>query len=173
MVPSPRWGMPLRPLHAGSEKLILRDGRLMLSGTANLSIQSSAFEANSNIPRRYSSEGENISPPLSWSGIPNGTRELLLICEDPDAPKTEPFVHWILSFLPPELTSLPEAVPTTQVVPSLANARQAKNSGGKIGYMGPMPPMGMGFIITTSSFSHSIGKPRSKRILAAKKWWRP
>jgi len=102
------------------------------------------YEAGGSIPRKYSGEGENVSPPLQWSGVPVATRELLLICEDPDAPRAEPFIHWILYGLPPERTSVPEAVPAAQIVASLDGARQGKNNAAKIGYMGPMPPLGHG-----------------------------
>jgi Raf kinase inhibitor-like YbhB/YbcL family protein len=124
--------------------LISHDPRLTPRSGASLSIQSSAFEANGEIPRKYSGEGENLSPPLRWSGIPAETKELLLICEDPDAPKAEPFIHWVLYGLPPDRTRLPEGVPAMEALALIADARQGKNSAGEAGYVGPMPPVGHG-----------------------------
>ena len=59
-------------------------------------VSSPAFEMGGAIPRKYTGEGEDVSPPLEWSGLPGGTREIALICDDPDAPMPEPFVHWVV-----------------------------------------------------------------------------
>jgi phosphatidylethanolamine-binding protein (PEBP) family uncharacterized protein len=59
-------------------------------------VSSSAFEPGGAIPQKYTGEGQNISPPLQWRGLPEGTRELALICDDPDAPRPTPFVHWMV-----------------------------------------------------------------------------
>lgn len=135
-------GHALRHFHAGSEKLVSYDAEL--TAPATISVESPAFEANGAIPRKYSAEGENVSPPLSWSGLPSQTRELLLICEDPDAPKTKPFIHWLLYGLSPERTELPEGIPTMDPLASMPDARQGQNSTGQVGYSGPMPPVGHG-----------------------------
>ncbi len=133
-------GHALRPFHAGSEKLVSHDQKLS-PHEGSLAIQSEAFEADGLIPREYSGEGDNISPPIRWSGVPADARELVLICEDPDAPKPEPYIHWIIYGLSAQRMSLPQAVAPVEGPASLdAETRQGKNSAGRPGYTGPMPP---------------------------------
>ena len=73
-------------------------------------VESSVFSEGGQIPSRYTCDGRDISPPLSWSGVPEGTKSLALICDDPDAPgKT--WVHWVVFNLPPRTTELPEGAP--------------------------------------------------------------
>jgi len=110
--------------------------------TTRLSLQSSAFQEGQPIPERYSADGRNLSPPLSWSGLPNGTRSLALVVEDPDAPGAEPFVHWLLYEIPADTSSLPEGIPPQAGREQLGGALQGQNSTGKIGYFGPRPPKG-------------------------------
>jgi len=105
------------------------------------SLQSSAFSQNGNIPSKYTCDGQDVSPPLSWPDPPANTKELALICDDPDAPMGT-FTHWVLYGLGPDVRSLPEAVPTDQTVAALAGAKQGKNGFGNIGYGGPCPPRG-------------------------------
>lgn len=108
-------------------------------------VQSPAFKQNHLIPKKYTGDGEDISPALSWSGVPPQTKELALIVDDPDAPTPEPWVHWLLYKIPPETSSLPEKVPPAQRVASPASALQGANSWPKgIGYRGPAPPKGHG-----------------------------
>lgn len=112
-----------------------------------MQLTSPAFSHGGPIPRRYTGEGEDLSPPLQWSGVPEGTQELALICDDPDAPTPEPWVHWVLYKIPPQTTSLPEGLPKTAQLSEPAGAMQGKNSwttGQTIGYRGPMPPPGHG-----------------------------
>jgi Raf kinase inhibitor-like YbhB/YbcL family protein len=87
---------------------------------------------------------KNISPNVRWSGVPEGTKELALIVDDPDAPQPHPFVHWVVCKIPPEADGLPEHVPKQTDVTSPEGAVQGKNSFGKIGYGGPAPPPGHG-----------------------------
>ena len=79
-----------------------------------MQITSSAFVANSSIPKLYTCEGRNVSPPLAWDGVPAGTKSLALIVDDPDAPDPAAprtiWVHWLLYNLPADCTGLPEAV---------------------------------------------------------------
>jgi hypothetical protein len=109
-----------------------------------LEIHSTVFAPGQPIPEKYSQDGENISPPLQWSGIPSATRELVLLVVDPDAPKPNPFIHWVLYKIPPSVMALPEAVPTENILKVPAGAMQGQNSAGKIGYVGPAPPLGHG-----------------------------
>ena len=107
-------------------------------------LSSSAFANNEKIPLRYSRDGEDLSPPLAWEGLPEGTLELALICDDPDAPTPAPWVHWIIYGLRPELKALPEGIPVLKEISDPLKARQGENSWGKEGYGGPAPPRGHG-----------------------------
>ena len=110
-----------------------------------ISITSPAFADGERIPKRFTGEGEDISPPLAWSNLPEGTKELVIICEDPDAPTAEPWVHWVIYKIPATLDGLPEGIVQKPRLKSPLGAFQGKNSWstpGKpsIGYRGPMPP---------------------------------
>lgn len=112
-----------------------------------IQLTSSAFADGQPIPAKYTGEDEDLSPPLSWSGVPEGTRELALICEDPDAPTPEPWVHWVLYKIPVSLSGLPEGLSKTARLKQPEGALQGKNSwptGQTVGYRGPMPPPGHG-----------------------------
>jgi Raf kinase inhibitor-like YbhB/YbcL family protein len=105
-----------------------------------LALTSAAFADGSAIPKRYTCEGQDVSPPLAWSGVPAGTGSLVLIVDDPDAPDPKApkrtYVHWVLYDIPASTTALPEggALP--------AGARQGRNDWGRTGYGGPCPPTG-------------------------------
>ncbi len=109
-----------------------------------MTVQSAAFSNNEPIPVRHTGDGEDVSPPLSWSGAPDGTREFALICDDPDAPTAEPWVHWVICKIPAGTSSLPEKVPTTETPNNPSGALQGRNSWNTIGYRGPAPPKGHG-----------------------------
>lgn len=108
-----------------------------------LAIKSTAFAPNGPIPTKYTCEGEDVSPPLEWSGVPERAKSLALIVDDPDAPDPAApkmvYVHWVLYDLPPSTTGLPEGVTTAQLP---KGAREGKNDPGKTGYSGPCPPIG-------------------------------
>ena len=106
----------------------------------SLTIESPAFAPNTAIPARFSDDGEDVSPGLGWSGLPEGTRELALICDDPDAPGAEPWVHWVIYKIPPNATGLPENVAGTETLADPSGALQGRNSWNRIGYGGPAPP---------------------------------
>lgn len=91
------------------------------------------------IPPRHTCQGENLSPELSWEGIPPGTKSLALVCDDPDAPAGT-WVHWVVFNLLPYETGIGEGVGLTPVLPN--GAVQGSNSWKKIGYAGPCPPPG-------------------------------
>lgn len=105
------------------------------------SLRSPAFDDGGSIPDRYTCEGENVSPELEWSEAPEGTKELALICNDPDAPAAN-WIHWVLYGLPAETRSLPAGVPNSETVADLGGAKQGPNTGGGTGYTGPCPPSG-------------------------------
>lgn len=110
----------------------------------DMKLTSVAFGDNEKIPLRYSGDGEDISPPLTWNGLPQGVAELALVCDDPNAPTPKPWVHWVIYGLDPGLTGLPEAIPTDKELLKPVKARQGTNSWGRIGYGGPAPPHGHG-----------------------------
>jgi Raf kinase inhibitor-like YbhB/YbcL family protein len=112
-----------------------------------IAVTSTAFEAGKTIPKKYTGEGDDVSPPLAWSNLPKETKEIALICDDPDAPAGT-WVHWVLYKIPPETTSLPEGLPREKTLKAPAGAVQGVNSwpasDGNLGYRGPMPPKGHG-----------------------------
>jgi Raf kinase inhibitor-like YbhB/YbcL family protein len=102
-------------------------------------VESPAFAEGKKIPVRHTCDGRDISPPLSWTGVPEEAKSLALICEDPDAPgKT--WVHWVLFDLPARTTHLPEGVPALETI--AGGGKQGINDFRKIGYGGPCPPTG-------------------------------
>lgn len=112
-----------------------------------LQVTSPAFTQGHPIPKKYTGEGADVSPPLAWSDVPEGTKELVLICDDPDAPTDEPWVHWVIYKLPATTTGLPEGVPRKPRLKLPPGALQGRNSWPgqeSIGYRGPMPPPGHG-----------------------------
>jgi Raf kinase inhibitor-like YbhB/YbcL family protein len=109
-----------------------------------LKIESSAFAHNEPIPKQFTGDGRDLSPPLSWANLPEGTKELALICDDPDAPRPQPWVHWVIYKIPATAGNLPENVAKTVTPAEPAGALQGENSWGKIGYGGPAPPRGHG-----------------------------
>jgi len=112
-----------------------------------LEITSTAFMQGQPIPKKYTGEGMDVSPPLSWSNVPENAKELVLICDDPDAPTAEPWVHWVLYKIPAKAKGLPEGIPRQARLKEPPGALQGKNSwpeGDAIGYQGPMPPRGHG-----------------------------
>ena len=104
-----------------------------------LTVLSSAFQEGSEIPARYTCEGQDVSPALTWEEPPAETQSFALIMDDPDAPGGV-FTHWVLFNLPADSRGLSEAVPTQPQLPD--GSLQGKNDFGRIGYGGPCPPPG-------------------------------
>lgn len=109
-------------------------------------VTSPAFEDGMPIPRKYAAEpeGQNVSPPLSWTGIPDGAKELALVCEDPDAPMGT-WIHWVIYKIPVTATGLSEGIAQDKRLKDPRGVFQGKNSwpsGQTIGYRGPLPPPG-------------------------------
>lgn len=98
---------------------------------------SRAFDEGEPIPLRHTCDGEDLSPSLEWSGLPEGTASLALVADDPDAP-VGTWVHWVLYGISPERSGLPEGIPPREEV--LDGARQGRNDFRRIGYGGPCPP---------------------------------
>ena len=104
-----------------------------------LTIKSGAFEHGGEIPRKYTCDGEDLSPALEWSGVPEGARTLCLVCSDPDAP-TGTFTHWVLANIPADRSGLPEGVSPLDL--EEMGVIQGANDFGKTEYGGPCPPPG-------------------------------
>ena len=108
-----------------------------------LTIRSPAFEPNGEIPAEYTCDGRDVSPPLEWSGVPEGTRSLALIVDDPDAPDPAAprmvWVHWVLYNIPPDARGLPEGARRSDLPPG---TREGLNDWKRTGYGGPCPPVG-------------------------------
>jgi Raf kinase inhibitor-like YbhB/YbcL family protein len=109
----------------------------------SMTVSSPAFRDGAEIPAKYTCDGEEISPPLAWSGIPPAARSLALIVEDPDAPDPAApkitWAHWILYDIPPDADGLKEGVASTDLP---QGTREGLNSWNRTGYGGPCPPIG-------------------------------
>ena len=104
----------------------------------SISIVSTAFRHDGEIPPKYTCDGDNVSPPLSWGEVPGNTKSLALVCDDPDAPHQ--FAHWLVYNIPPDVTVLQEGIPMGELIED--RAMQGKNDFGDVGYGGPCPPSG-------------------------------
>ena len=109
----------------------------------SFSLSSSAFVHEGQIPSNHTCDGEDLSPSLSWSGAPNGTRSLALIVDDPDAPDPDApkmtWVHWVLYNLPPDSVGLPESIASSELP---IGTQEGLNDWKQTGYRGPCPPIG-------------------------------
>lgn len=108
-------------------------------GPVSLQLASSAFSAGGTIPKKFTCDGSDVSPQLSWTGPPAKTQSFAVIMDDPDAP-VGIWVHWVIYDLPANASNLAEGVAKQEQLPS--GARQGRNDFGKIGYAGPCPPPG-------------------------------
>lgn len=106
-----------------------------------MDLNSTAFAAGTEIPRQYTCEGDDLAPPLRWGGVPDRTRSLALVVDDPDAPDPAApkmtWVHWVLFDIPPGATEIPEGG-----LPLPDGAREGSNDWHRTGYGGPCPPLG-------------------------------
>jgi Raf kinase inhibitor-like YbhB/YbcL family protein len=129
--------MPVRqrPVYLGEIMTAPRED----SATSTLRLTSSALADGARIQPVFTCEGNNQSLPLTWTGVPVGTRSFALIVDDPDAPRGT-WVHWLIWNLPADACELGPGVPTLPELPS--GARQGLNDGGDLGYQGPCPPPG-------------------------------
>ena len=106
-----------------------------------MQLTSAEFQAGSEIPSRFTSDGENVSPELSWKDAPQETKSFVLIVHDPDAPRPGGFTHWVAYNVGPGTGHLEEEVPHDDKIAGIG--MQGKNDAGKLGYMGPAPPSGV------------------------------
>jgi Raf kinase inhibitor-like YbhB/YbcL family protein len=105
----------------------------------SFALKTTAFAQGAEIPRKYTCDGADLSPPLAWDGVPAGTHSLALIADDPDAP-VGTWTHWVIWNIPTEVAALPEGVPTNESLDT--GPRQGRNDFKRIGYGGPCPPPG-------------------------------
>jgi Raf kinase inhibitor-like YbhB/YbcL family protein len=122
----------------GTALLILPENDAMA-----MTLNSDAFKQNGHIPSKYTCEGEDVSPPLAWDGVPDGAKSLVLIIDDPDAPDPKApkmvWVHWVVYNIPPDAKSLPENVGKAGLP---QDAAFGQNDFKKMEYGGPCPPIG-------------------------------
>jgi Raf kinase inhibitor-like YbhB/YbcL family protein len=116
---------------------------LKKEGNMSFTLQSTAWVNGEAIPRRYTCEGEDLSPPLNWQDVPSNARSLVLIVDDPDAPDPQAprmtWVHWVVYNIPPDVTGLAEAASSGNLPPA---AVEGLNDWQRTGYGGPCPPIG-------------------------------
>jgi Raf kinase inhibitor-like YbhB/YbcL family protein len=108
--------------------------------TPRIKVESGTFADGRLIPDEHSDYGDGMSPELRWSEVPEGTRAVALVAEDPDASRHTPFTHWLLYNLPADIRELPAAIPPDDRLPQFKGAAQGRASNGTIGYFGPHPP---------------------------------
>lgn len=144
------------------------------AAAAALSVTSPDFDANAEIPTPHTCEGEDRSPALTFGGVPEGTRSLALIVDDPDAPDPAApkmtWVHWVLYDLPPTTTRLPAAVATAALPPG---TREGLNDFERTAYGGPCPPIGrhryLHKLFALDVTLGDLGQPTSADLQAAMK----
>ncbi len=123
-----------------------------------LQVSSKSFSAGADIPKKYSCDGQNISPQLAWENLPEGTRSMAVLLEDPDAPGGI-FTHWVMYDLPVGMDSVAEGVPVVGEIPG--GGLQGLNDFGKLGYGGPCPPPGRvhRYIFRVFALDQPLGLP--------------
>ncbi len=168
---------PIRIWPAGLAALVLAMVSPFSEGkepAVSLTLTSTAFTAGGSIPARQTCEGQDASPPLQWSGVPDGARSLVLIVDDPDAPDPaapqRTWVHWVLYNLPASAKGLEEAVAASQLPPG---TREGLNDWKRTGYGGPCPPIGrhryFHKLYALDTELPDLGKPDKAKLLDAMK----
>lgn len=141
----PAWlGSLLKRVRAGHDRLVIADPDFAIGGAPSIELTSPAFATGARLPERFTADGEGVSPPLTWSGVPAGTRSLVLIVEDPDAPAPAPFVHAIVWGLPPHETRLAEGAIVRDGDGGPDGRDVGWNSYLREGWLPPDPPTGHG-----------------------------
>ena len=118
-------------------------GHAAAQAPVGIVVQSPAMATGQTMPRDYSPDGRNVSPPLTWGDLPAGTREIAVLCQDHGAGNPPPWVHWIIYNIPGSARGLPEGIPIDAADPmpsGLAGATQGSNGWGLRMYRGPAPP---------------------------------
>jgi hypothetical protein len=115
------------------------------SAPQTIVVSSPRLKAGETMPRDYTPDGRNVSPPLTWANIPGNTEAFAVVCEDPDAGNPPPFVHWVIYNIPATATGVPEGVPIdpgAPMPPAIAGAVQGTSGFRRAIYRGPAPPPG-------------------------------
>jgi hypothetical protein len=139
-----------------------------------MELRSSAFAHQGEIPRKFTCDGDDHSPPLSWSELPAGTKSLALIVDDPDAPDPKApkrvYVHWVLYNIPPDASGLAEAIQHADLP---AGTLEGLNDWGRTGYGGPCPPIGrhryFHKLYALDKVLRDLGQPTKTQLLAVMK----
>ena len=137
-----------------------------------MKLTSTAFTQNADIPKLYTCEGKDISPPLAWSGIPVGAKSLVLIVDDPDAPDPAmpkmTWVHWVLYNIPPTAAGLAEAISSRDLP---VGTQEGLNDWQRTGYGGPCPPIGrhryFHKLYALDTVLGDLGRPTKAKLEAA------
>ena len=143
----PAWlGKALKNVRAGHGKLaIARLGGEGVLGKGGFTLTSPAFGDGEPLDPSFTADEEDaVAPPLEWTAPPAGAQELVLIVEDPDAPREKPFVHWMIWDIHAEVTALPEGLPNAEFLATPQGGIQGRNDMGGYGWFGPRPPAGHG-----------------------------
>jgi Raf kinase inhibitor-like YbhB/YbcL family protein len=127
-------GRALRSVHAGVDKLATR--RLARNMPPTLEVHSSDFAGGGELPASATIDGAGTAPTITWSGLPERARSIVVVCEDPDAPLPQPYVHWMVYGIPADTTLVDATV--------AAPAREGKNSALRTGFAPAAPPHGHG-----------------------------
>ncbi len=115
-----------------------------IANSPRLSLDSVSLGSHRELPTKHTADGANHSPPLSWSGIPPYTEELVLLCIDLDSENT-PYIHWLVYRIPANSRGLPAGITGGDEIPQVLGALQGRNSAGTLGYVGPNPPYDVGW----------------------------
>ena len=137
----------------------------------SLRLTSGAFEEGAPIPARYTADDRDVSPPLRWTGAPEGAKSFVLLCDDPDAPAGT-WVHWVLYNVPGGSRELTEGIPALADLPD--GSRQGVNDFRRVGYGGPSPPPGKAHryffrLYALDGLLKLAGQPRKGDVTAAMK----
>jgi Raf kinase inhibitor-like YbhB/YbcL family protein len=137
--------MKPRPVLYLVAAMLLGAGDLQAQAYHPILVESPAMQTGQPMPRDYTPDGRNVSPPLAWRDLPPGTRQIAVVCEDHGAGNPPPWVHWIIYNIPATADGLPENLPIYPDAPmpaEITGAVQGKNGWGRAIYRGPAPPIG-------------------------------
>ena len=141
----PHWlGSLLHNVRAGHAKLVIVQDGIVPVGGAQLTLSSPAFADGARLPERFTADGEGVSPPLTWTGVPVGAVALALLVEDPDAPAPNPLVHAVVWNLPPDSAGLEEGAIAADGRGAFDGSDVGRNSYQQEGWLPPDPPTGHG-----------------------------
>lgn len=169
-----RWNDRSRLMLILAFALVPAAGQTRAEEAMDFTIESKAFRPDGEIPSVYTCDGKDLSPPLAWEGAPPGTRSLVLIVDDPDAPDPAAprmtWVHWVLFNLPPSASGLPEGVASRDLP---AGTGEGLNDWKRTGYGGPCPPVGRHRyffkLYALDTVLEGLGRPNKAQVEAAMK----